>query len=62
MGHGILYAERAHCFAVDDDLAAALSNEIYEISKGQREKELSAGQAFVYSGSACTYVNIEGGN
>ena len=47
---------------VDDDLSSALCTEIYEISKGQREKQLAPGQAFVYSGTACSYVNIEGGN
>lgn len=47
--------------SVDDVLSSALTTRIYEISKGQREKELSFGQAFVFSKATCSYVDIEGG-
>ena len=48
--------------SVNDELSSALTTQIYEISKGQREKELSQGQAFVYSNVTCSYVDIEGGD
>lgn len=44
---------------IDDALSSALTTQIYEISKDQREKELSFGQAFVYSKAACSCVDIE---
>ena len=47
--------------AIDDALSSALTTRIYEISKGQREKELSFEQAFVYSKATCSCVDIEGG-
>jgi len=46
--------------SVDDVLSSALTTQIYEINKGQREKELSFEQAFVYSKVTCSYVDIEG--
>ena len=47
--------------AVDNEMSSALTTQIYEISKGQREKELSSRQAFVYSKATCSYVDVEGG-
>ena len=47
--------------AIDDALSSALTTRIYEIGKGQREKELSFEQAFVYSKATCSCVDIEGG-
>lgn len=47
--------------SVDNELSSALTTQIYEINKGQREKELSPQQAFVYSKATCSCVDIEGG-
>lgn len=46
---------------IDDSVAAAISTGIYEIPRVFREKELSAGQAIIYSSGKMAYINIERG-
>ena len=44
---------------IDDSVAAAISNEIYEIPRKFREKELTNGQAIIYSSSKMAYITVE---
>lgn len=44
---------------IDDSVAAAISTEIYEIPKKFREKELSNGQAVIYSSNKMAYIATE---
>jgi ABC-type phosphate transport system ATPase subunit len=44
---------------IDDSVATAISNEIYEIPRKFREKELTNGQAIIYSSSKMAYITVE---
>lgn len=46
---------------VDDDVASAITTDIYEVPKKFREKALGNSQAIIYRGKEIAYINIERG-
>lgn len=46
---------------IDDNLAAAITTEVYEIPHKFREKSLKQSQAIIYSGNRIAYVDVERG-